>query len=243
MRIARIVKIINLILLMLCVGCMPVLTDPGAVPTVPLTTAPIVTTPVTEATEDPSISKPTQPHSIDYSMNSGETLALAGGLTDEARNILKAGKTGYFLLAFSQLPDASMKQSLKDAGIKLWIERGWIFAEVPPDALEFLEKLSGDGVLIFGGSHPPGGKIDSRLAEAIRVSPDGTSEVSVFFIKVPDEAARKQIDDLFEQVRWPQFMAEAMPAMGGKIQNKNLNRLAEIPIIIGIDEAGGPVNQ
>ena len=218
MRTAQIRQIVVFGLLLLCLGCVPVLAEPGApdkagtsaghVPSATLTTAipdkpggpgnagaaptvklvtPIWGTPriVQETLDFPE--KPTQAFATEFAMCSGEIMALKGGLTDEARNVLQSGQTGYFLLSFANPVDPTILPSLKDAGIKP-LQIGSLYAEVPPSALETLETWLRDDKLVFGGPLPPAGKIEARLSEAIRASPNEAIQVSVILFTKPDEA-------------------------------------------------------
>jgi hypothetical protein len=240
-------------LLLLCLGCEPITQKP-AIPTVLSTpqsgrtneaaTSVMATPQVVESTADLSY-KPTQPISNGFVMASREILVLEGGLTDEARSTLQAGKTGYFVLGFTDPRDRSIHETLQNAGITPLDSFYWVLAKVPPSALETLEIWSRDGWLTFVGTVPPKGKIEPRLTEAILASPGGTSEISVILCEDPDEATRKQIQKLFVALRWPepQVMQKALPAIGGSIRNKNVEALTNIPVVLEVLKSGGPTIQ
>lgn len=241
-----------LCLLLLCLGCEPKIVTPDHSGQVTTPTR-IATATRLETHNNPTPqivygtqifpgNKTPQPLKFEFALPSGDILALKGGLTDEARNILRSGKTGYFLLCFTNPMDPSVVQSVKDTKIKILKSRIWLYAEVPSSELETLEKWSRDGLLAFGGPLPPTGKIDKRLDDVIHTQPNGTSEVVVFFFyKIPDEAVKKQVSVLFDATDWPPQMVEAMPVMGGKIKNSNIKQLTDIPLVLEIDLAGGPV--
>jgi hypothetical protein len=241
-----------LCLLLLCLGCEPKVVTPDnsgqATKSSRTSTASRLETrnnptpQIAQGTEIFPAQKTPQPLIFEFSLSSGDVLSLKGGLTDEAHNIIQSGKTGYFLLCFTNPMDPSVVQSVKDTKIKILKNRIWLYAEVPPSELETLEKWSRDGLLAFGGPLPPVGKINKRLGDAIHTQPNGTSEVVVFFFyKIPDEAVKKQVSNLFDEVDWPQ-MVETLPVMSGKIKNSNISQLTDIPLVLEIDLAGGPVN-
>jgi hypothetical protein len=243
MKAVKIKHVVVFGLLLLCLGCSPVLTNPGgpgnSVPTAKLTTPIFATPQVGKETLNPLENKPTQARAAEYPMYSGGTLALKGGLTDEARSILQSGKTGYFLLSFANPTDPTLLQSLKDAGIKR-LQMGWLYAEVPPSALQTLDTWSKDGKLVFGGSIPSDGKIEALLKVAASTSPDEIIQVSVILFTKPDEVTKKQVEKLFDEVHWPETMPENGTPLDGKIRGRNIEALSKISIVLSIQKAAVP---
>ena len=174
-----------------------------------------------------------------YTLNSGDVLILDGGLTYEVRAELESGKTGFFILSFASEFNESMRPALNEAGIveHIDIDAYTVYAEVPPSALAWLKTQSQNGILVWGGLYPPAGKIQPALANAIAPSPEEISEIIVRFGKIPDEELKSRIDMLFEESFWTQFESKGYHIMSGKIRNKNISQLAELPIVVDIDMA------
>ncbi len=240
MKAAKLRRIFIFGLLLLCLGCAPVLAR-SDIPGQEKISTPVATqskpTPkggkFIIVTVDPLTAKTPQAPILEYPLTSGEKLALKGGLTDEARQILQSGKTGYFILTFATPGAPSNIQDLKDAGF-IVLGHGE-YVEAPPATLEVLEAWSQNGRIVFCGTIPPKGKIDPKINEAIRTSTEGSVEISVYLLKIPDEAEKKQIEKLFKETKWPLYKDEVSPFFSGIIEGKNIERLSEIPIVRGIE--------
>lgn len=242
MRAARCRQIFVFGLVLLCLGCVPVVARSG-IPGQERTPTPtrvatqrmpspsggrIITVKVT-----PPAGKTKESPRLEYPLTSGGKLALKGGLTEEARQVLKSGKTGYFLLTFTTPGAPSNIQTLKDAGFKVLGNGEYV--EAPPATLEVLEAWSHEGRIVFCGMIPPVGKIDPKIAEAASASENGSIKVNVFLLKSPDDAEKRQIKKLFVETKWPLHVVERYPFFTGTIQEKNVARLAEFPIVLSIE--------